>query len=222
MKRFPRLSICGFRLDEFRAVLGRKLLRFLHECRLCLFIELGGRSGSPRDWYADLGEEFLLTGGRTETQQTDCLFRCVGERMRCVCRDAQGFASPHRRLLATAGSFNLTGKQSEGFLKIVAMRRRAAPGGDVHVNQAVSAIGVLTREQDRVGISDKSDVRQALLNAGSRYFDETFGIVSGERRDGLGSRGVLVHGVDLILGLANTSLTTDSAPLESRPTMHLR
>jgi len=194
MKGFPRLLICGFRLDEFRAVLGRKLLRFLHECRLCLFPELRGRSGSSGDRYAYLCEEFLLTGGRTEAQKTDCLLRSIGKRMRCVRRDAQGFAGAHRGLLATASSFNLTDKQSEGLFKIVAMRRRAASGWDVHVNQAVPAIGVLTREQDRIGISDKSDVRQALLNAGSRYFDRTFWIVKGERRGGLGTNGVLVHG----------------------------
>jgi hypothetical protein len=75
----------------------------------------------------------------------------------------------------------------------VAMQRRAASGWDVHVNQAVPAIGVLTGEQDRVGISDKSDVRQILLNAGSRYFDRTFWVVKGERRGGLGTNGVLVH-----------------------------
>jgi hypothetical protein len=41
-------------------------------------------------------------------------------------------------------------------------------------------------------------VRQALVRVGTRHFKRTLWIVSGDRREGLRSNGVLVHG--MILG----------------------
>jgi hypothetical protein len=43
------------------------------------------------------------------------------------------------------------------------MRRRAAARRDVHVDKGVFAVGVVARDQDRVGIPDEAKVEKALV-----------------------------------------------------------
>jgi hypothetical protein len=70
---------------------------------------------------------------------------------------------------------------------------RAAAGRNVHVDQAIPAVGVVAGEQDRVGITDEADVRKALVCVGPRDLEGALWIVRGNRRGGFGSNGVLVH-----------------------------
>ena len=77
----------------------------------------------------------------------------------------------------------------------MAVRRRTTSGRDVHIEQAVTAISVLAGKNDRVGVCDKSDVRQALVRFRLREFERAVAEVSsGDGRGGLGSDGVFVHG----------------------------
>ncbi len=59
------------------------------------------------------------------------------------------------------------------------MRRRAAPGRDVHVDEAITAAGVGARDQDGLGVFDEADVRQAFALIGSRDLEITREIVRG-------------------------------------------
>jgi hypothetical protein len=63
--------------------------------------------------------------------------------------------------------------------------RRATAGRDVHVDQAVATVGVVAREQDRVGVSGEPDVGQALVGVGPRDREAPFGVVGRDRSDGL-------------------------------------
>jgi len=144
----------GAGLDHLRSVLGHKVLSLLHEGSLRLFVWLRGRSRTGRHCYANLGKEFFLTCGCTKAQQTRVFLGSIGERMRRVRGNTQRFAGPHRRFFAPEGGFDLAFEQGKGFLKVVAMGRRAAAGWDVHIDQAVSTVCVIAGEQDGVGITD--------------------------------------------------------------------
>jgi hypothetical protein len=55
----------------------------------------------------------------------------------------------------------------------------------------LAAIGVVPREQDRVGVSDEADVGQGLVGVWSRDLEAAFEVVGRGQR--LRSDGVLVH-----------------------------
>jgi hypothetical protein len=107
-------------------------------------------------------------GRRAQAQQPRGLIALIVELVRCVGRDVDGLASAHDRLRAAKGDLDLALKKGERLLEIVAMRRRAAAGRDVHVNEAVAASRVLARQQDRVGVSYHPDVGQSFVFVRSR------------------------------------------------------
>jgi hypothetical protein len=63
---------------------------------------------------------------------------------------------------ATKSQLQLAFQQHEGFLEVVAVRRRAATRGHMHINQAEPSSSVFASEQYGVGISHNSEVRSFL------------------------------------------------------------
>jgi hypothetical protein len=163
-----------------------------------------------------LREELFLTGGRAYTQQADILFRGVGERVRGIRWEAHGLTGSHRHFFAPERGFNFALEQRERFLEVMAVRRRTTSGRDVHIEQAVAAIGVLAGKNDRVGVSDKSDVRQALVRFRFREFERPLEIVVGDRGGGLGSDGVFVHGVTFLFRVGFWKMLPGKSDLRQR------
>ena len=110
--------------------------------------------------------------------------RSVAEVVWCVGRDVDRGPGLHGVPFAAEGELDLAFEDGEHLLEVVPVRRRAAAGRDVHVDQAVATSGVVAREQDRVGVSDEPDVGQALVGVGPRDRQAPFGIVGRDRRDG--------------------------------------
>ena len=69
--------------------------------------------------------------------------RSVGEGMRRIGRDAEGLAGVNHRFFSAEGGFDLAFKDGEGFLEVVPMRRRAAAGRDVHIDETITAVGIM-------------------------------------------------------------------------------
>ena len=68
----------------------------------------------------------------------------------------------HDAPLPAERGLNLTFNNEKGFPEIVAMRRRAAAGWNMHVNQAKPAGGFLAAQNDRVGVADDAEVREVV------------------------------------------------------------
>src|SRR5882757_4300174 len=221
----PHWASLRRRFQQFGAVLGRELLRLLHELSLRTLVEFGRRrrSGSYRN--TNIGEEFLLSGRRTDAEQPDSLFRSVSERARRIGGNVYGFTRAHDPLLTAESGFDLAFKDGEGFLKVVAVRTWASARRNQHIDQAIAAIGVVARQQDCIGISDQTNVRQLLVLVRPREHQLSLGIVGRNRRHRLGGDCVLVHKSIrfwlLVAGLifsGHSCLTCESQPLV-RPIM---
>src|SRR5882724_1023127 len=91
------------------------------------------------------------------------MFRSVLELVRGVGRNIDYLAGPHRLLLAAKRGLDFAFQNRERLLKIVPMRRRAAAGRNVHVDQAVTPGGVLTREKNRVCVASHANVRKRRI-----------------------------------------------------------
>lgn len=63
---------------------------------------------------------------------------------------------------------DLSVKDGEHLLEVVAVRRRPAALRNVHVDEGVFAFRVAAGHEDRVGVADKPDVREALILVGPR------------------------------------------------------
>jgi hypothetical protein len=93
-------------------------------------------------------------------------------------------AGAHDGLFAAEGGFDLAFKDGERLLKIMSVGWRTAAGRDVHVDQAIATVGVVAREQNRIGISDEPDMGQVLVGVRSRDHEVPLGVVGRHRRDG--------------------------------------
>jgi hypothetical protein len=127
------------------------------------FVGLGWRCGAGGDGDADLLEEFFLAGGRADTEESDGLVAGIGERVRRIGRDVDGFACFHGSFFAAESGLDLALQDCEGFFEIMAVRWRAAAWRDVHVDEAIVAVGVVACHQKRVGIADEADVWKRCL-----------------------------------------------------------
>jgi hypothetical protein len=65
--------------------------------------------------------------------------------------------------LASESQLHLTLEHGEHLLEVVTVRRRTTAGWDVHVNECVSAGGVVARNQNRIGVPDEAKVRKAFV-----------------------------------------------------------
>ena len=107
--------------------------------------------------------------------------------------DINGLAGARDQLFVPKGKFDLAFEEGKGFLKIVAMANRAAAGWNEHVDQAITAIGVISGQQNCVGISSQPDVCQALIFVGSYHSETPLKIIRRDRGERLRSNGVMVH-----------------------------
>jgi hypothetical protein len=84
----------------------------------------------------------------------------------CISRDIDSFPRPGNEALASETELNLTVQDGEHFFKVVAMWRGTSARRDVHVDEGVSAGGVVAGHQDRIGITDEPDVAKRLVFVG--------------------------------------------------------
>ena len=116
-----------------------------------------------------------------------------------VCRDVDGFARAYGGFSASEGSFNLAFEQDECLFEVVAVRRRATLGRNVHVDEAETASGVFAREEDRICVPDQANVRQGFVLVWARDGEGSAEIVGRDRREGLDWRGDAVCHLDLLV-----------------------
>jgi hypothetical protein len=154
------VKLWGWRLwaEQFGAVFWRERLGFSQEGGLSGFVELGRGRGAGGDGDADLLEEFFFAGRRADTEESDRLIAGIDERVRGIGRDVDGLAGFHGSFFAAESGLDLALEDCEGLLKIMPVRWRAATWRDVHVDQAVSAVGVFACQQKRIGVADQADV----------------------------------------------------------------
>jgi len=79
----------------------------------------------------------------------------------------------------------------------MAMGRRAAALRNVHVNETVATVGVISREQDGIGVPDDAEVAKALVVIWVSNREVSQEYVRRNRRDGFCGDRVMVHGVDV-------------------------
>jgi hypothetical protein len=126
-------------------------------------VERRRRIGPGGDWLADQDEELILPCGRAQAQQPRRRISGVGECVRGVGRHVDGLAGAGNERLAAEGHPDFAVKHGEHLLEVVPVRRRPAARWDVHVDQRVLSGGVLAGDEDRVGVTDEPDVREALV-----------------------------------------------------------
>ena len=63
---------------------------------------------------------------------------------------------------------DLSVKDGEHLLEVVAVRRWPTARRNVHVDEGVFAFRVAASHEDRVGVADEPDVREALILVGPR------------------------------------------------------
>lgn len=90
-----------------------------------------------------MGKELLLSGRRTDAEQSDRLFSSVSERVGRIGGNVYGFAASHDRLLTAEGSFDLAFENRKRLFKVVTVRTWASTRRDQHIDQAIATIGVV-------------------------------------------------------------------------------
>ena len=149
--------------QHLRAIFGKERGGFRHHCCLGGWVEHRGRRGPSGNRYSERQEELVQPGGRVDAEQPHRVPGRVGEGMGRVGRDVDGFTLSHDFFFAPKAEFDLALENRERFLEIVAMRRRTAARRDVHVDQAITAICVFARNQNRIGVTHDSDVGKVLV-----------------------------------------------------------
>src|SRR5450755_2299265 len=89
--------------------------------------------------------------------------------MRRIRRNVHGLAGAHDGLRTAEGRLDLPLEKNERLLEIVPMRRRSTARWNVHVDDAEVAGSVVASKQDRVRVTDESDVRQLRVAAASEH-----------------------------------------------------
>ena len=85
------------------------------------------------------------------------------ELVRSVCWNVDRFSSAHSTLLPSESSLQFTVKKNKGLLEIMAMRWRTASRRNVHIDKSVSTCSIHSGQQDRVGVADHGEMRQARV-----------------------------------------------------------
>src|ERR1017187_9347028 len=131
------------------------------------------------------------------------------ELVRSVRRDVDGVASLDDGFLSTKGGLHLSLKKDESLLEVVAMRRRATAGRNVHVDDAKASVGLVAGHRDGIGISHDADVRKTPIRIGLSNGEVALRVVG---RNGRVLRSFLEHGgaplVDLFWVLSVLTLTS--------------
>ena len=76
------------------------------------------------------------------------------------------------------------------------MRRRAAARRNVHVDEAITAVGIIGREQNGISVSHDAEVAKALVFVRVRNRKIAAGVVRRNRGDGLRCDRFVIHSVD--------------------------
>jgi len=95
---------------------------------------------------------------RADADHACGLIEDVMELMRRIGGDVNRVASANRGLLATERSFQRAFEKDERLLEVVAMRRRPTVRGNMHIDDAIAAGRILTRNGDGVRVADQADV----------------------------------------------------------------
>ena len=82
------------------------------------------------------------------------------EFVRRIGRDVSGLADSQEPFRTAESNLDLALDDTEHFLEVVAMPRRATAGRHKHVDEAVTVGCVLARHKNGVGISSQANMRQ--------------------------------------------------------------
>jgi hypothetical protein len=88
--------------------------------------------------------------------------------VRCIRWDIYGFARSQHYLRATEGCLEFAFEDDERFLEIVPVRRGAASGRNMHIDQAELARGIVARKENRVCIAYHAEVANIFPGVRSR------------------------------------------------------
>jgi hypothetical protein len=138
-------------LEQLGAVFRRQRLGLFEEGGELLLAERRWRGGAGGDTLANLHEEVLLAGRRTDADQASRFGRGIVELVGSVGRNVDRFASVGDGLVAAESGFDLAFEDDEGFFKVVAVGTGPAAGRHVHVSDG-----------DGVRISHEADVGQIV------------------------------------------------------------
>ena len=92
--------------------------------------------------------------------------------MRCVRWDIYSLTRSKHHLRTTKGGLEFAFEDGECLLEIVPVRRRAALGRNMHIDQAELACSIVAREENRICITNDADVANIL--AGIRSCESEF------------------------------------------------
>ena len=95
------------------------------------------------------------------------------------------FASSNNDLFSSESKLDFTLQDREHLFEIMAMRRRAAAGWNVHVDETVATGRVFAGHENCVRVSYQPNVRQVQV-IGLRKREASCGIISRDRRRRLG------------------------------------
>ena len=122
--------------------------------------------------------------------------RGVSEGVGRIGWNIDGLARFRHDVLVAKAELDLAFEDGEHLLEVVTMRRGAAAGRDVHVDEGVLAGGVVAGHQDRVGVADESEVGEGFVVVGSCDREVSVRIIGRYRklRCGWVSHGLLLVG----------------------------
>jgi len=152
-RRWQSRSVASGFLQQFGPVLWRKRLHFRYERGLGCCVELGWGRGAGRNRNANFQKELFLASRRANAHQPRRLGGRVSKLVRGVGWDMYGLARPHHHRCAAEGGLDFAFEDAERLLEIVPVRRRAASGRNMHVDQAKSARGLFSRKENSIRIS---------------------------------------------------------------------
>ena len=178
--------------QDFGSILGGEGGDFGAELGFGGWVEFGRRGGAGGYGHANFEEERLGTRGGTDAQHAHGLIGRIVELVGSVCGDVNGLTGTQHLVRAAKDDVELALEEDEGFLEVVAMRRRPAAGRNVHINEAEAAGGVFSGEKKGVGVSGDADVREIRVAVRAGDGGLAAGVVG---RDGYG---VLRGGVRLV------------------------
>ena len=160
--------------EQLGSILRRKLLHFLDECLLSCFAELWRRCNARCNRRAYFRKEFFLPSRRADAKHSSRGGRGIVKLMRRIGWNVNCVAGLHHAFLSAKRGLDFAFNDDKGFLEIMPVWRRSAARRNVHVDQAITAVGIIGREQNGISVSDQTNVwqiRTSLISQPSRFVD---------------------------------------------------
>jgi hypothetical protein len=85
------------------------------------------------------------------------------EAVRCVGRHVYGLACLCNEPLSSETELYLALEHGEHLFKVVTVRRWAAAGWNMHVDECVFAVGIVPTDKNRIGVPDEAEMRKAFV-----------------------------------------------------------